>query len=255
MPGCLVAGVVVGPALPGPYVTEHVDDVRQFTELGVPLLLFVIGLEMKPSRLWAMRRELFGLGSAQIPLTGLVMMLYVSLSSSVLGSRAADRPHAGLCHQPPRDATAARAANLPAKHGTGTFAILLMQDLAVVPLFVLVPPLSGSVTIGGAVPLWEQLLILAGYVRGVGGVWRAGRARCLEWLARHGNREGFLLVVLTSVFLAAGDAPGRTVDGSGYLHHGPAAVRLSLSCGGTRPGRALQRAADLFFVAVGCLSI
>ena len=92
---------------------------------------------------------------------------------------------------------------LASKHGTGTFAILLMQDLAVVPLLALVPLLSGSVTIGGAVPLWEQLLILAGMfaVLAVFGVRVVPAA--LEWLARHGNREGFLLVVLTSVFLAA----------------------------------------------------
>ena len=55
--GLLVAGIVVGPYSPGPYVTEHVEDVRHFTELGVVLLLFLIGLEMKPGRLWAMRRE------------------------------------------------------------------------------------------------------------------------------------------------------------------------------------------------------
>ena len=48
--GLLIAGVVVGPHSPGPYVTAHVEDVRHFTELGVVMLLFVIGLEMKPSR-------------------------------------------------------------------------------------------------------------------------------------------------------------------------------------------------------------
>ena len=79
--GLLIAGVVVGPHSPGPYVTPHVEDVRHFTELGVVLLLFVIGLEIKPGRLWSLRRDLLGLGSLQILLTGLAITLYVSLGT------------------------------------------------------------------------------------------------------------------------------------------------------------------------------
>src|SRR4030042_6383287 len=67
--GLLVAGIIVGPHTPGPQVTAHVESVRSFTELGVVLLLFVIGLEVRPSRLWALRREVFGLGSLQIILS------------------------------------------------------------------------------------------------------------------------------------------------------------------------------------------
>src|SRR5512137_2591583 len=71
--GLLVAGIIVGPHTPGPYITTHVDGVRSFAELGVVLLLFVIGLEIKPSRLWSLRREVFGLGSLQIILTSSVI--------------------------------------------------------------------------------------------------------------------------------------------------------------------------------------
>ena len=53
--GLLVAGMIVGPYTPGPYITTHVEELRSFTELGVVLLLFVIGLEMRPSRLWTLR--------------------------------------------------------------------------------------------------------------------------------------------------------------------------------------------------------
>lgn len=201
--GLLVAGVVVGPHFPGPYVTEHVEDVRQFTELGVVLLLFVIGLEMKPSRLWAMRRELFGLGSAQILLTGIVMMAYASFIVGSWGAALLIGITLALSSTAFVMQLLQERGELASKHGTATFAILLMQDLAVVPLLALVPLLSGSVTIGGAVSLWEQLSILAGMfaVLAVFGVRVVPAA--LEWLARHGNREGFLLVVLTSVFLAA----------------------------------------------------
>lgn len=74
--GLLVAGIIVGPHTPGPYITSHVEGVRSFTELGVVLLLFVIGLEMRPSRLWALRREIFGLGSLQILFAALAITGY-----------------------------------------------------------------------------------------------------------------------------------------------------------------------------------
>lgn len=74
--GLLVTGVIVGPYTPGPFLTTEVDGVRQFTELGVVLLLFLIGLEMKPRRLWDMRRMLFGLGSLQIVLSALLIAAY-----------------------------------------------------------------------------------------------------------------------------------------------------------------------------------
>lgn len=74
--GLLVTGIIVGPHTAGPFVTANVDDVRQFTELGVVLLLFLIGLEMKPRHLWDLRRTLFGLGSLQIVLSALLIAGY-----------------------------------------------------------------------------------------------------------------------------------------------------------------------------------
>ena len=71
--GLLVTGVIVGPHTMGPFVTANVEDVRQFTELGVVLLLFLIGLEMKPRHLWELRRTLFGLGSLQIAVSALLI--------------------------------------------------------------------------------------------------------------------------------------------------------------------------------------
>jgi hypothetical protein len=78
--GLLVTGIIVGPHTPGPFVTTQVDDVRHFTELGVVLLLFLIGLEMKPRRLWELRRTLFGLGSLQIVVSTLVIACISSCS-------------------------------------------------------------------------------------------------------------------------------------------------------------------------------
>jgi glutathione-regulated potassium-efflux system protein KefB len=201
--GLLVAGVVVGPHSPGPYVTAHVDDVRHFTELGVVLLLFVIGLEMKPERLWSLRRELFGLGSLQILLTGLVVTLYVSFFTESWGTALLIGLTLALSSTAFVMQLLQERGELASKHGSGTFAILLMQDLSVVPLLALVPLLSDTAALSTGRSLWEQLLILAGMfsVLWVFG-WRLV-PYALEWLARHDNREAFLLVVLLSVFLAA----------------------------------------------------
>ncbi|MBA1444865.1 MAG: cation:proton antiporter [Chromatiales bacterium] len=201
--GLLIAGVVVGPHSPGPYVTTHVEDVRHFTELGVVLLLFVIGLEMKPSRLWSLRRDLFGLGSLQILLTGLAITLYVSLGveswkTALLIGLTLSLSSTAFVMQLLQE-----RGEFASSHGTSTFAILLMQDLSVVPLLALVPLLSDTAAIAAGIPLWEQLLILGGMfiVLGVFGLRVVPFA--LEWLARHDNREASLLVVLLAVFLAA----------------------------------------------------
>ncbi len=77
--GLLVAGVIIGPHSPGPALTHDVEELRRFTELGVVLLLFVIGLELQPARLAAMRREVFGVGSLQIALTGAAITTYLLL--------------------------------------------------------------------------------------------------------------------------------------------------------------------------------
>ena len=201
--GLLIAGVVVGPHSPGPYVTAHVEDVRHFTELGVVLLMFVIGLDMRPTRLWSMRRYLFGLGTLQILLVGLAITLYVSMgveswTTALLIGLTLSLSSTAFVMQLLQE-----RGELASNHGSGTFAILLMQDLAVVPLLALVPLLSSNTAISSGIPLWQQLLILAGIFAAL---WIFGLKivpMALEWLARHDNREAFLLVVLLAVFLAA----------------------------------------------------
>jgi glutathione-regulated potassium-efflux system ancillary protein KefC/glutathione-regulated potassium-efflux system protein KefB len=130
--GYLVAGMIIGPQLLG-FVT-NVEDILHFAELGVVLLLFVIGLELQPSRLWALRRSVFGLGSAQVfgtgaifagigfafglPATAALMIgLSLSLSSTALALQ-----------------TLAEKKQLTTHHGRAAFAILLFQDLAAIPL-------------------------------------------------------------------------------------------------------------------------
>ena len=68
VPGFLLAGILVGPSVLG--LIDNAEEIRHLAELGVVLLLFIIGIELKPSRLWLMRRQVFGLGTLQVLVTG-----------------------------------------------------------------------------------------------------------------------------------------------------------------------------------------
>ncbi len=201
--GLLVAGIIVGPHTPGPYITTHVEGVRSFTELGVVLLLFVIGLEIKPSRLWALRRKVFGLGTLQIVLTASAITVYALLTrwpwrpSLVIGLTMAVSSTALVMQM------LQERGEIASAHGSGAFGVLLMQDLAIVPMLALVPMLAGSQALSMKVPGWKQLAVILGLLVLV---WVFGRyvvPFVLERLAHQRNREGFMMVSILSVLLSA----------------------------------------------------
>jgi monovalent cation:proton antiporter-2 (CPA2) family protein len=140
--GYLAAGVIIGPF--GLRFVSAVDNVMHFAELGVVLLLFVIGLELQPSRLWVLRRSVFGLGSAQVLATGAVIgaiALTLGLgfdSALVIGLGLAMSSTAFVLQ------ILAEKGQLTARHGRSAFAILLFQDLAVIPLLALIPLLGAG---------------------------------------------------------------------------------------------------------------
>lgn len=201
--GLLVAGIVVGPYSPGPYITEHVEDVRHFTELGVVLLLFLIGLEMKPGRLWAMRREVFGLGSLQILVCGAAIALYLGRYDYTLPQALLIGITFALSSTAFTMQLLQERGEIASLHGMTAFSVLLMQDLAIVPLLAVVPILSDTGRLSAEIPLWEQIAIVVGTMFMVWGFGRHLLPRALSQLAKQGNREGFLLVVILAVFLSA----------------------------------------------------
>ena len=201
--GLLVAGIAVGPYSPGPHITTHVEDVRRFTELGVVLLLFLIGLEMKPQRLWAMRRDVFGLGSLQIILSGIAIAVYagyfmVSWKIALLIGLTLALSSTAFVMQILQE-----RGEIASRHGTVSFSILLMQDLAIVPLLAVVPILSPTGALSDAVPLWQQISIVIGMFIMMLVFGRYAVPFALDHLARQGNREGFFMVVMLAVFFAA----------------------------------------------------
>lgn len=201
--GLLVTGVVVGPHTPGPFITTEVEGVRHFTELGVVLLMFLIGLEMKPRRLWELRRTLFGLGSLQIILSAVAIAAYFRIfepkwSTALLIGCSFALSSTAFVVQMLRD-----QGEIASRHGQTAFAVLLMQDLAVVPLLAMVPILADAGPLTAGLPLWEQIggAILMVTLVLVGGRYLVPRV--LDHLARTNNREAFLLAAMAAVFVAA----------------------------------------------------
>jgi CPA2 family monovalent cation:H+ antiporter-2 len=138
--GYLAAGVAIGPA--ARLITDG-EEILQVAELGIVFLLFIIGLELKPSRLWALRRDIFGLGLAQVMMTGaaLATLAYVLAGLSyeaalVVGFGLALSSTAFAMQT--LDQEGARST----RYGQTTFSILLFQDIAIVPLLALLPLLA-----------------------------------------------------------------------------------------------------------------
>jgi monovalent cation:proton antiporter-2 (CPA2) family protein len=140
--GYLIAGVVIGPW--GLRLIADPQTVLQFSEFGVVLLLFLIGLELNPQRVWALRRAIFGLGGVQVVVT----IAAVAAIAVALGQPLAVGAIAGMGIA--MSSTAIGLATLTEKNllrtpgGQASFAVLLFQDLSVIPLLLVVGVLGGD---------------------------------------------------------------------------------------------------------------
>jgi glutathione-regulated potassium-efflux system ancillary protein KefC/glutathione-regulated potassium-efflux system protein KefB len=140
--GYLAAGVVLGPW--GLRIVQDTEGVMHIAEFGVVLLLFVIGLELQPSRLRAMRKAVFGLGLAQVMLTTAVFMaigiaLGLPVSAALVTAFALSLSSTPLVLQ-----LLAERQQLNTHYGRSSFAILLFQDIAVMPMLAILPMLGGG---------------------------------------------------------------------------------------------------------------
>jgi len=201
IPGFLVAGVILGPSGLG-YI-ENYDEIAPLAELGVVLLLFIIGIEINPSRLWKMKRLVAGLGTLQILITGGLIAL---LTHEILGLSWKVSLLIGLALALSSTAFVlqllAERKVLSSEYGKPAVAVLLLQDLAVVPLLAFVSLMAApdSAITGDIFPaLAKALFILLGIVI-------AGRyilTPLLNTLARFGSPEIFTASALLLVLGAA----------------------------------------------------
>ncbi len=195
--GYLIAGALIGPS--GFGVVGDVESVLHISELGITMLLFLIGLELQPSRLWVLRRLVFGLGAAQVFLTGVAIALVaralgLSWPAAIVAGLGLAMSSTAFVMQ-----TLAEKNQLSARHGREAFAILLFQDLAVIPLLALVPLLGGE-HLDSEQPGW-QVALKAGLVIALAIVASRTLVRpLLRGVINFGGREIFtaaaLLVVL-----------------------------------------------------------
>ena len=202
----LVVGMALGPHSPMPIVTGHVDELQAVGEVGVMLLMFAMGLETYPKRLWSMRRLVFGLGSAQYVVTtaALLALLAAIVGIDRIHWRSAVVASLGL-------AMSSTAVLLPilqerreagTEHGRAAVAIEIFQSLMVVPLLALIPLLgAGSAHDQHAFQLRTVLAVIGA----IGGVYILGRyvvPWALKLTARDLGPGGFALMALAGVFLA-----------------------------------------------------
>lgn len=140
--GYLLAGIAIGPW--GLGFISDVQEILHFSELGVVFLMFLIGLELNPSKLWQLRRSIFGVGAAQVVfsaliLAGLLMLTEFSWQAALVGGIGLAMSSTAMALQLMRDKGMNRSES-----GQLGFSVLLFQDLAVIPALALVPLLAGN---------------------------------------------------------------------------------------------------------------
>ena len=195
--GYLLAGLLVGPS--GLGLIGNTAEVLHFAEFGIVLLLFIIGLELRPRRLWTMRRLLLGLGAVQILLTSIViaafsfMLLGLSPPASALIGFALALSSTALVIQ-----LLGEQKKLNKPHGRAAFGTLLMQDVAVIPAIAVVAVLSAETSESAGI----NPLLLAGVVGGLV-VARFTLRPALHFVASTGIHELFTAAALALVVGAA----------------------------------------------------
>jgi monovalent cation:proton antiporter-2 (CPA2) family protein len=200
--GYIVAGALIGPGLLG--LIRDPEQLTSVTDISIALLLFIVGLELRPSRLWRLRKDIFGLGLAQVALCGLAisLLLYVALGLTIEASLAIGLP-LGLSSTAQVLPMLRSDNELNTPQGERAFSILLFQDLAIVPMITIiaamarVPPDPGAPT-GLRLALYTVLAVVALVIVG-----RVALNPLFRLIGRLGERELFIVGGLFTVIGAA----------------------------------------------------
>jgi len=197
----IVSGAIIGPKLLGGVAeTETIQDVA---EIGIALLLFIVGLELRPSRLWRMRHDIFGLGLLQVVLAGsaLALLIYWTLDFSLAASIALGLPLA-LSSTAQVLPMLRSTGELNTPYGERAFSILLFQDLSLIPLITIVGSLSRNPD--PAAPAgWELALYTLLAVIGLVIAGRFILNPLFRLIGRFGERELFVVAGLFAVIASA----------------------------------------------------
>lgn len=200
--GYIVGGAVIGPQLLG--LSGDPENLSSISEMGIALLLFIVGLELQPSRLWRLRKDIFGLGLAQVVLCGIALSLFIHLALAVT-------PPAALAIGLPL-ALSSTAQVLPmlrsdnelnTPQGERAFSILLFQDLAIVPLITIIAAMSRLAPDPSAPSGWTLALYTVLAIAGLVAVGHWVLSPMFRLIGRLGERE---LFVVAGLFVVVGSA-------------------------------------------------
>src|SRR5664280_365894 len=211
--GYLLGGIIIGPFFLG-FIGQEGKDIMHFAEFGVVMMLFLIGLELEPSNFWRMRNLILGTGSVQFCTTTMLIFavfLFIGFSwqAALACGLALAMSSTAIVMQTLREKGLTRTES-----GKSSFAVLLFQDIAVIPVLALLPllafsavhaPATGNATLLSGQPGWAQTLTLLG---AVGLVILSGRfviVPFLRFIARIHLRELFtaaaLLIVIGTAYI------------------------------------------------------
>lgn len=202
--GYLIAGIAIGPFVLG-LVGKEGHRVMHFAEFGVVIMLFLVGLELRPALLWQLRRPIVGLGGLQVVLTT------AAIAGGALALDVAWRPALAIGMVAAMSSTAIVLATLGERGliktsgGQASFSVLLFQDIAVIPILAVFPLLADPALAGGAVddgagrPAWQSALLLLSALAGVLVAGRYVVRPMFRFLAQARLRESFTAAALMLV--------------------------------------------------------
>ena len=200
--GYIVAGALIGPSVLGLF--REPEAIQRVSEIGIALLLFIVGLELRPSRLWRLRTDIFGLGLAQVALCGVAIaaILYLGPGFSPEASLAIGLPLA--LSSTAQVLPMLRAENeLNTPQGERAFSILLFQDLSIVPLITIIAAMSRVPPDPSTPTGWKLALYTLLAIAGLVAFGRFIIIPVLRLIGRLGERELFTVVGLFTVIASA----------------------------------------------------
>ncbi len=200
--GYLVAGAVMGPYVLG--LVGDAEEKVEIAELGIVLLLFVVGLELEPKRLWRMKGEILGLGLAQVVLCGLALAAVIGLGTQFTwaAALALGLPLA-LSSTAQVLPMLQSAGRLRTPFGERAFAVLLFQDLSLIPLITIIAAMNRNPAVADGPPGWVLALYSVGAIVGLIAAGRFLLRPLFSLIGRLGEREMFVVAALFTVTAAA----------------------------------------------------
>lgn len=200
--GYLVAGAAVGPQVLG--LVGNAEQMLVIAELGIVMLLFIVGLELNPGRLWRLKHEIFGFGILQVVLCGVAIIALIALATEFTAAAAvAIGLPLALSSTAQVLPMLQSAGRLRTPFGERAFAILLLQDLSLIPLLTIVAALSRDPAAAEGPSGWQLALLAAVAIAGLIAVGRFVIRPLFRLIGGAGERELFIVAALFTVLGAA----------------------------------------------------